>query len=350
MRQVADTAEAHPVRCNAAAVDLRKHHGRARPIPLDLEIITEARLVSEALGGSQAAFEQIVRRYQRPVISLIARMIGDRGVAEELAQETFVKAFRNLGGFDVTRRLSSWLFRIAHNTTLDWLRRVQPAVVALDALCRWRPPPRSRGAARGRRRRAGGARPGARAGDADAAARLTARRWRCVTTRTSRSTRSARCWACPRSPPAPTSTAPARSWRRRWPTGEPIGAGDAGGRLDRAPGNADAVGPLSQRACNETAPSPVSTGRGMDEPERSADQRWRRRPNRPGTTTTRRVVRNGVSSGGASGSAAAASSRRQRWRRSARRRPRRAARAPDARIGMPLAIAAAIVLVYTTRG
>jgi RNA polymerase sigma-70 factor (ECF subfamily) len=88
--------------------------------------------VSEALAGSQSAFEQMVRRYQRPVISLNVRLVGDRGVAEELAQESFVKAFRNLRGFDVSRRLSSWLFRIAHNTALDWLRRSRPEVVSLD--------------------------------------------------------------------------------------------------------------------------------------------------------------------------------------------------------------------------
>jgi RNA polymerase sigma-70 factor (ECF subfamily) len=113
-------------------------------IPLDLEIIAEARLVAEARGGSQPAFEQIVRRYQRPVIGLIARMTGDPALAEDLAQDTFVKAFRNLGTFDPTRRLSSWLFRIAHNTTLDALRRIKPEVVALDAFAdgdRRRDPP-----------------------------------------------------------------------------------------------------------------------------------------------------------------------------------------------------------------
>jgi RNA polymerase sigma-70 factor (ECF subfamily) len=103
-------------------------------IPLDPEIVAEARLVSDALGGSQPAFEQIVRRYQRPVISLIVRMTGDRAQAEDLAQETFVKAFRNLKSFDPARRLSSWLFRIAHNTTLDALRRLKPEVVALEGL------------------------------------------------------------------------------------------------------------------------------------------------------------------------------------------------------------------------
>jgi RNA polymerase sigma-70 factor, ECF subfamily len=88
--------------------------------------------VTQALAGSQSAFEQIVRRYQRPVISLIARMTGDRMLAEDLAQETFVKAFRNLAAFDTTRRLSSWLFRIAHNTAIDALRRTPRAVASLD--------------------------------------------------------------------------------------------------------------------------------------------------------------------------------------------------------------------------
>ena len=54
-------------------------------------------------------------------------------LAEDLAQETFVKAYRNLAAFDTTRRLSSWLFRIAHNTAIDALRRPQPPVVSLDA-------------------------------------------------------------------------------------------------------------------------------------------------------------------------------------------------------------------------
>ena len=105
---------------------------RTGTIPIDLETVTEARQVAQALAGSQSAFEQIVRRYQRPVIRLIARMTGDVAQAEDLAQETFVKAFRNLAAFDPTRRLSSWLFRIAHNTALDALRRVRPVYVPID--------------------------------------------------------------------------------------------------------------------------------------------------------------------------------------------------------------------------
>jgi len=95
--------------------------------------------VTEALAGSQPAFERIVRRYQRPVISLIARMTGDRALAEELAQDTFVKAYRNLAAFDTGRRFSSWLFRIAHNTALDALRRAPRPEVSIDALSGSRP-------------------------------------------------------------------------------------------------------------------------------------------------------------------------------------------------------------------
>lgn len=90
--------------------------------------------MAEALAGSQSAFEQIVRRFQRPMISLIARMVGDRALAEDLAQEAFVKAFRNLSAFDTTRRLSSWLFRIAHNTAIDALRRSRLPALAMDPI------------------------------------------------------------------------------------------------------------------------------------------------------------------------------------------------------------------------
>lgn len=95
--------------------------------------MTEARLVAQALAGSQSAFEQILRRYQRPILSFLARMTGDTALAEDLAQETFVKAFRKLAAFDTSRRLSSWLFRIAHNTAVDALRKAKPQAVTLDS-------------------------------------------------------------------------------------------------------------------------------------------------------------------------------------------------------------------------
>ena len=66
------------------------------------------------------------------MLGFLYRLTGDYQLAEDLAQETFVKAFRNLAAFDTTRRLSSWLFRIAHNTGMDALRRRKPTV-SLDS-------------------------------------------------------------------------------------------------------------------------------------------------------------------------------------------------------------------------
>jgi RNA polymerase sigma-70 factor (ECF subfamily) len=66
------------------------------------------------------------------VISLIARITGDRALAEDLAQDAFLKAYRSLSAFDTKRRLSSWLFRIAHNTAIDSLRRARTRTLGLE--------------------------------------------------------------------------------------------------------------------------------------------------------------------------------------------------------------------------
>ena len=74
-----------------------------------------------------------MERFERPVFSLIVRMVGDPATAEDLAQDTFLKAFRRLGTYDPERRFSSWLFKIAHNSALDSLRRQGIDTVSLDA-------------------------------------------------------------------------------------------------------------------------------------------------------------------------------------------------------------------------
>jgi RNA polymerase sigma-70 factor (ECF subfamily) len=76
-----------------------------------------------AAAGSQPAFQEIVRRYERPVFNLIARVVRDPALAEDLAQETFLKTYRSLRSFDLNRKFSSWILRIAHNGALDALRR-----------------------------------------------------------------------------------------------------------------------------------------------------------------------------------------------------------------------------------
>jgi RNA polymerase sigma-70 factor, ECF subfamily len=79
--------------------------------------------VRRTLGGEREAFRLIVERYQAPLVRFGWRMLGDRAAAEDVAQETFVKAYRALARYDVTRSFSTWIYRIAVNTCLDRKRR-----------------------------------------------------------------------------------------------------------------------------------------------------------------------------------------------------------------------------------
>lgn len=94
---------------------------------------SDAELAVSARGGSEAAFRELVERFERPVFALVLRMVRDRPLAEDLTQETFVKAYRNLAAYDADRKFSSWLFKIAHNATIDHLRRRDLDTVPLEA-------------------------------------------------------------------------------------------------------------------------------------------------------------------------------------------------------------------------
>ncbi len=83
----------------------------------------EVALIAEAVEGSQRAFQTLVERYQRPVFSLVVRMVRDHGIAEDVTQEVFIKAWLALARYDPRRRFASWLFKIASNAAIDHLRR-----------------------------------------------------------------------------------------------------------------------------------------------------------------------------------------------------------------------------------
>lgn len=93
----------------------------------------DARLVERVVAGDADAFRQLVERYQRPVFGLLLRMVRQPALAEDLAQETLIKAYRAIGTFDRNRQFSSWLFKIAHNTAIDHLRKHRPSEVPLES-------------------------------------------------------------------------------------------------------------------------------------------------------------------------------------------------------------------------
>jgi len=86
---------------------------------------TPAELIARARRGDGEAFRLLFERYTRPVISFIFYTVGRRALAEELAQETFLRAYKNLGVLRDETKLSTWLFGIARNVAREELRRAR---------------------------------------------------------------------------------------------------------------------------------------------------------------------------------------------------------------------------------
>ncbi len=95
--------------------------------------VDDAELVRRAVDGDGEAFRLLVEKYQRQIYGLLLRMVRRPPLAEDLAQETLVKAYRALHTFDRRRQFSSWLFKIAHNTAIDHLRKTRPVMVPLES-------------------------------------------------------------------------------------------------------------------------------------------------------------------------------------------------------------------------
>ncbi len=104
-----------------------------RQVPSAPQEPSDARLVELTLGGEQAAFAELVRRYERPVFSVVVRIVRDAELANDICQDAFIRAHRFLRKFDASYRFSSWIFRIAHNVAVDHLRKKRIATVSLDA-------------------------------------------------------------------------------------------------------------------------------------------------------------------------------------------------------------------------
>ncbi|HUF66784.1 MAG TPA: sigma-70 family RNA polymerase sigma factor [Gemmatimonadaceae bacterium] len=104
--------------------------------PFDLPNLPDADVVALAKEGRESAFRELVRRYERPVFSLVFRLVRDRDTAEDLAQETFVKVLNNIDRYRPEFKFSSWLFKIANNVAIDHLRKRSVDTVSLEG-SRW---------------------------------------------------------------------------------------------------------------------------------------------------------------------------------------------------------------------
>jgi len=84
---------------------------------------TDEELVARSNGGDSDSFNELIRRWERPIYALAYRQIGREEDARDVCQETFLRAYRALKGFRGQAKFSSWLYRIAINLCRDWMRR-----------------------------------------------------------------------------------------------------------------------------------------------------------------------------------------------------------------------------------
>jgi RNA polymerase sigma-70 factor (ECF subfamily) len=94
--------------------------------------LTDQEVVLQARAGQEAAYRELIRRYERPVFALLFRMLRDRELAEDLAQETFIKALNAIESYRPEFKFSSWIFKIANNAAIDHLRRRELDTLSLD--------------------------------------------------------------------------------------------------------------------------------------------------------------------------------------------------------------------------
>jgi RNA polymerase sigma-70 factor (ECF subfamily) len=96
----------------------------ASPVALNnLSAVADCELVTRAVAGREDSFEELVRRYQRPIAAYVYRMVGDYAAALDLTQEVFIKVYNSLGRYRSEFKFSTWIYKIAHNSAVDHLRR-----------------------------------------------------------------------------------------------------------------------------------------------------------------------------------------------------------------------------------
>ena len=106
----------------------------ARTLTLDTpRDLTDGELILGAIAGSGEGFEELVRRYQRPIVSYVYRMVGDQDSALDVTQEVFIKVYNSLERYSPEYKFSTWLYRIARNAAIDHLRRNSVQTQSIEA-------------------------------------------------------------------------------------------------------------------------------------------------------------------------------------------------------------------------
>jgi len=84
---------------------------------------SDNRLIENFFSGDETAFNDLVKKYLKPVYNFLYQFVSDREILDDITQDTFIKAWKNLEKFDQDRSLKTWLFTIAKNTAYDYLKK-----------------------------------------------------------------------------------------------------------------------------------------------------------------------------------------------------------------------------------
>jgi RNA polymerase sigma-70 factor (ECF subfamily) len=99
-----------------------------------MDQVSDVELIRNCQRGEKSSFKTLVDRYKDRVYNTAFRIVGNAHDAEDVAQETFIAAYRSIGSFDLSRKFAPWLLKIATNLSIDHLRRKRPTTVPLDSL------------------------------------------------------------------------------------------------------------------------------------------------------------------------------------------------------------------------
>ena len=94
--------------------------------------LNDTEIINQVVGGNQQAYALLVNRYQEYVFTLVLRIVKNREDAEEVSQDVFIKAYRNLNSFRGDSKFSTWLYTIVNNTGISFLRKRKLEIYSLD--------------------------------------------------------------------------------------------------------------------------------------------------------------------------------------------------------------------------
>lgn len=99
----------------------------------NIKSLTDVELIAKAIRGREDGFEELVRRYQRPITGYVYRMLNDYDASLDVTQEVFIKVYNSLERYSSDYKFSTWLYRIAHNAAIDYMRRNSHNSQSLEA-------------------------------------------------------------------------------------------------------------------------------------------------------------------------------------------------------------------------